>query len=270
MGLTMPILMSFATIADNAILSGGSWLSGLPLTNLQQEYLSRAARSTDATAASTKLQVAFSGAQAVRLIGFGRHNLGFIATYRIKAGTTAGASNVYDSGSLNVWHASIVQSETVGYPATFTHDIGSQVTAQYWTIEFTDTTNIAGFVQLSRLWMGTTWTPTRNYAFGNSLGFEPRDVSEESLGGVLFHDRRTPRRVHRFALKALTPDEADGVLLDAQGRLGTAGQLWFVKDPTDTARGFKANGLFRFRRIDPIAQIFKPLHETSIELEEVL
>jgi hypothetical protein len=268
----MPSLWSFKNLAELnlATLSAGSWTSGA-LANLQQEYLSLVARSTDATTASTKMRVAFGGgATGVRLIGFARHNLSATATYRVKAGSTAGANNVYDSGTLDVWHSSIVAAEKEGYPATLTHDCGSVQTAQHWSIDFTDTTNIDGFVQLSRLWMGTTWTPTRSYAFGNSLGFEPRDVSEESLGGVLFHDRRTPRRVHRLSFKALTADEADGDLLDAMGRLGSAGQLWFVKDSTDTARGFKANGLYRFRRIDPITQAFKPLHETAIELEEVL
>lgn len=266
----MPSLWSFYNLSDAAVLSAGSWEATADIGNVKSQFTAIRARSTDATAASTKFQVDFGAATSIRLIAFARHNLTTSGTYTIKAGTTAGASNLYSSGSTAAWHASIVAAETVGYPASLTHDIGSTISARYWTIEFFDGSNPAGYVELARLWMGTTWTPTRSFAFGNSLGFEPRDVSEESLGGVLFHDRRTPRRVHRLSFKALTADEADGDLLDAMGRLGSAGQLWFVKDTADTARGFKANGLFRFRRIDPITQIFKPLHETAIELEEVL
>lgn len=259
----MPILLSVANLADQATLSGGSWETLLPLANLQQEFLSLYALSTNDTAASTKLQVDFGSATAIRMVGIGRHNMGdaTTATFRVKAGTTAGASNVHDSTSLNVADRS--------YRGTLTYDCGSNVSARYWTIEFVDAYP-GGRLQISRLWMGVSLTFSRSYAYGNAFGFEPRDVSEESLGGVLFHDRRTPRRIVRLPFKALTTAEANGALQDAQGNLGTAGQLWFVKHPTDMAAGFKANGLYRFRKFDPIAQLFKNLHETAIELEEVL
>lgn len=283
----MTIQFSFANLADAATLSAGSWQAGAPLANLQQEFLSKRARSTNDDLASTTIRIDFGAVAIVRLVAIARHNLSRDATYRVFGGSTAGSGDIYDSGTLPVWPAiflpqdlewendnfwtgQISAAETVGYPISLTHDCGGNILARYWRIDFADTTNPDGYVELARLWMGRVWSPTRNYSYGASLTWEARDISEQSLGGVLFHDRRDPARVFRFSLKALTTTEATGAPLDAQRLLGSAGQLWVVPEPADLARGFKRNMLARMRRADPIAQAFRNLHETAFELEEIL
>jgi hypothetical protein len=283
----MPIQFSFANIADAATLSAGSWQSTAPLANLQQEFLSRRARSTNDDAASTQFRIDLGAAGVFRLLAVARHNLTLDATYRVTAGTTAGGSDVYDSGTLDVWPAvysslelpwehpnfwtgQIDPDDIAGYPISLIHDCAANIEARYITVYFTDTANPAGYVELSRLWVGLLWSPQRNYAFGASFGWEARDISEYSLGGVLHHDRRDPVRVLRVSLKALNNVEAYGAILDAQRRLGTAGQVWVIPEPGDLADAHKRNFLARFRRADPITHAFKALHETAMELEEVL
>lgn len=284
----MAIQFSFYNRADTATLSAGSWSAGAPLTNLQQSLLSLRARSSDALAASTQMRIDLGNTTTVvRLIAFARHNMTTAATYQITAGTTAGAADSYDSGTLDVWPA-VYQSEELeweddnfwtgqisaadvaGYPISFEHDCGENVRARYWTIYFTDTANTAGYVELARLWMGPIWEPARNYAFGAGFGWEIRTVNEYSLGGVMFSDVRAPARVLSLRLPHLTATEAFGAVLDAQRRLGTDGELWVIPAPTDTARRFKRNFLAHFRKLDPIRQAFTNLHETALELEELL
>lgn len=284
----MPISFSFTNHADTATLSGGSWLAGAPLTNLQQELISLRARSTNALAASTKIAVDFGNTTTiVRFIAVARHNLSLSATYRIKAGTTVGGTDVYDSGSQDVWPAIYLPQELEweddnfwtgqagadeidGYPIAGIHDTGANYRARYWTIEFTDTSNADGYVELARLWIGPLWSPVRNYAFGAEFGWESRDTSEYSLGGVVFSEARQPARVLKLSLKALTSTEAYGTLLDAQRRLGTSGQFWVIPELADLAHYFKRNFLARFRRADPITQAFRNIHETALEMEEIL
>jgi hypothetical protein len=152
----------------------------------------------------------------VRLVAFARHNLTPAATYRITAGTTAGAADIYDSGVLDVWPAvydqldleweddnfwdcQISAADAEGYPISLVHDAGSNVRARHWTISFSDPTNPAGFVELARLWMGPLWAPQRNHGYGLQFGWEPRSVAEYSLGGVRFSDTRPPARVLRLS-----------------------------------------------------------------------
>jgi hypothetical protein len=284
----MAIQFSFYNRADAATLSAGAWAAGAPLTNLQQGLLSLRARSSDALAASTQFRVDFGGTTTiVRLVAVARHNLSLAATYRITAGTTAGASDVYDSGTLDVWPAIYLPEdleweannfwtgqpsadELEGYPISGIHDCGENVLARYWTIYFTDTANADGYVELARLWMGPIWSPQRNYAFGAQFGWESRAVNEYSLGGVMFSEARSPARVLRLSLKALTANEAFGVVLDAQRRLGTNGTFWVLPEPSDTAHYFKRNFLAHFRAFDPLTQAFRSIHETTLEMEEIL
>lgn len=284
----MTIQFSFYNRADAAALSGGSWLAGAPLGNLQQSLLSLRARSANALTTSTKISIDLGATNIiVRLVAVARHNLSTAAQFRVTAGTTPGGSDVYDSDWLDVWQpvylpedleweddnfwtGIISAEEAEGYPINGFLDTGANYRARYWTIEFDDTANADGYVELARLWMGPIWSPQRNYAFGSSFGWESRTESVYSLGGVAYHDVRDPARVLRLTLKGVTATEAYGALLDAQRRLGTSGELWVVPDPTDLARGFRRNIMARFRKVDPITQAFLNIFESVLELEEIL
>jgi hypothetical protein len=282
------IALSLYNRADGATLSAGSWLAGAPLANLQQPYLSLRARSTNDDAGSTQFRVDLGDTSTiVRLVALARHNLTTAATYRVTAGTTAGASDVYDSGTLDVWpvvydqldleweddnfwDCQITADEAEGYPIGLVHDCGANVRARYWTLYFTDTANPANYVELARLWMGPLWSPAVGVAAGDAFGWEPRSVTAYSLGGVGYSEERAPARVFRFRLPMLSDAEAFGAILDAQRRVGTAGQFWVIQDPDDIARGFKRNFMARARRMDLLTAMMADLQETGFELEEIL
>jgi hypothetical protein len=282
------IALSLYNRADAATLSGGSWLSGAPLTNLQQTLLSLRARSTNDDAASTQFRVDLGNTSTVvRFLAIARHNLTTAATFRVTAGTTAGASDIYDSGIRDVWpvvydqldleweddnfwDCQITAEEAEGYPISWTHDVGSNIRARYWTFYFVDTSNPANYVELARLWMGPLWSPQVGVAAGDSFGWEPRSTVSLSLGGVAYFDVRAPARVTRFRLPMLSDAEAFGAVLDAQRRVGVHGQLWVIQDAADLARGFKRTFMCRARRIDPIVAMMADLQETGFELEEIL
>jgi len=284
----MTAQFSFYNRSDSATLSAGSWSAGAPLANLQQGLLSLRARSSNALAASTQFRIDLANTTTiVRLFALARHNLSTAATYRVTAGTTAGGTEVYDSGTLdawpavylpeeleweddNFWSGQITADEAEGYPISLIHDCGASYRARYWTFYCTDTSNADGYVELARLWLGPIWSPQINYTPGAGFAWEARDVSEYSLGGVRWTEARPPARVLRLTFKDLSDVEAHGAILDAQRRLGFAGELWVIPDPSDTARGFKRNFLAHFRKLDPIVEAFADRHETNFEMEENL
>ena len=280
--------LSLANVADGATLSGGLWLTAAPLANLQQRLLSKVARSVDLLETSTRLDIDLGTASTiVRFVALARHNLTTSATYRITAGSTVGGADLYDSTTMPVWPAvylpedleweddnwwegQISATEAEGYPIALEHDVGSNIRARHWRIALADPANPVGFLDIARLWMGPLWAPQRNLGYGAAFTWEARSIAEYSLGGVLFSEPRPPARVLRFTLNALNDAEAYGVLLDAQRRVGTDGEVWVIPNWDDAARRFKRDFLARFRRFDPIAQIHNRLHETSFELEERL
>ena len=81
------LTLSYKNFADTGTLSGGSWQTTLPVSNLQTRKLSQVARSLNATASSTQFRVDLgTDDYAVHLIGLFRHNFSVDATYRIVAG----------------------------------------------------------------------------------------------------------------------------------------------------------------------------------------
>lgn len=281
-------MISYANLADAATLSGGSWEAALPLASLQNRLQGKVARSTDDAAASTRIDVDLVDAnKIVRLLGLVRHNCSILATYRITAGTSAGASDVYDSGALDVWPSvylpgdleweddnwwlgTISAEDAEGYPISLWHDAGANVQARYWRIAITDTDNAAGYVQAGRLWMGRVVSPEIGPRFGASLTWEARSEEERSLGGVLYFDERPSARVYTFELAALTNGEAMGWALDLQRVAGNSGEIVIIPDPDDAQRRIKRDILGRLRAMDPLTQFSHGYQSTGYTLEELL
>jgi hypothetical protein len=283
-----PIGISFQNLSDTATLSGGSWVTTLPLANLQQTLMSKIARSTNALATSTVINVDLLAVNVnIRLIALVRHNFSTSATYTVKAGTTPGASNVYNSGAAQPvwtpvflpgdlefeqdpwWLGYAIDSDIANYPASLWIDCGQNFQARYWTIQITDSGNTAGYVQISRLWMGQLWQSPHSYEYGATTIWEARDVEEQSLGGVLYFDPRPSARVFNFSFGALVHQEAYGIILEIHRIAKNSGQVVVIPDQDDQYF-YKRNLLGRLRKMDPLKQITWKIHTAGFEVEEVL
>ena len=97
------IIIGYPNRADGATYSAGSWLAGLPASNLANRELWKVARSTNADLTSTKFRVDLGANKQLKVFSLCNHNLSAIATWRVTLGTAAGASDIYDSGWKSVW-----------------------------------------------------------------------------------------------------------------------------------------------------------------------
>ena len=78
-------MMGFPNRTDKATLSGGGWTAGLPRANLQDRVIGRVARTTDATLASTQLNMDMGPSGKARALSFRKHNMSLAAKYRVRA-----------------------------------------------------------------------------------------------------------------------------------------------------------------------------------------
>ncbi len=252
------LVLSYINRADAGTLSGGSWQASLPLANLQQSRLSKVARSTNALASSTKFDVDLGATTVVvRMIGVMGHNLTQDATYRLTGGDSPGAAQ-YDSGWQQVWPAvyglwdrefedpdwwsgKISAAEAAAYPIKALLDLGLNYVYRYWRVEFSDTANPAGYVELSRLWFGPAWQPTINYSWGAALGWQSRDRAIETRSGARISERMKARRVFRLSLHELSDQEAFGRALPMNLMIGTEGEIVVMPDPADVGNYHRRN-----------------------------
>lgn len=282
------IQIGWRNYGDTATLSGGSWASTLPLTNMQRRPLSKIARSANALAASTKFSVHLaSPTYIVRKVMLWGHNISTTGTVRVYGGTTAGANDVYDSGSLpvwpsvpsedleweddNYWLGTLSADEVEGYPIRFSCDVGGNLRAEYWTVEIVDTGNADGYVEIGRLWMGPFWSPSINYDTGDEIGWEPQSDEQRSRGGVLYFDEQSSVRTFAFQLGTLTDAEAYGSLMELQRVARNSREVVVIPDPGDATYGYKRDILGRLRKAERLRGLDIPGYRSAaIEVEELI
>jgi len=224
--------------------------------------LSKVARSSNALAASTLIDIDLGGAKAVQAFGAIRTNISASgASYRLRGSTVSNfATSVYDSGtvSANAQTPDLI----IGLP--------SAINARYWRLEITDTANAAGYVQIGRLFIGPALAPADNYSKGAELGYQSRTGVQQSLGGVDHFDIRAGRRLFAFALDWLTEAEAHDQALELQRICDVHGEVLLIRDPSDTTYNQQRHFLGRLQQLSPLKNPYLTIHQAGFEVLEIV
>lgn len=256
-------------------LSGGSWRAAYPLGNLQNDQFSVKSRSTDATAANTKIRADLGAtARSIQCIAVLSHNISFAGTIRARGYSDSGYSSMVtgaDTGTQYAYPQTITAEQALDYPDHWIYAFSSGKTARYWEVEIVDTANASGYVEIGRVWLGEgTLAPTVSISYGASLGYECRDITSESIGGAVWGDSREARRVAAVTFDALSGTEKQKALI-LQKTLGKTGELLYVMDSADAAidmalQAFPAT----MRSVDPLKYPFYGINSVGAELVEIL
>src|SRR5690606_4031646 len=135
-----------STIGDSATLSGGSYETGLPLSNLKMAELYETARTTDATTDSTKFVIDFGEATEVSGIIVGPTNISAAGTWSVKGSSSTEFADGYSSGARDPGlDADEIDAEA---GTNLVHLLSSAQTYRYWEIAIDDTTNAAGYIEM--------------------------------------------------------------------------------------------------------------------------
>lgn len=285
------MILGFPNRIDESTLSGGSWVSTLPLTNLKDRRLSKVARSTDDANASTKFDIALTKDRYVKLICLVKNNFSVDATYRIYGSTVSNfATTVYDSGVLDVWEAIYATIDLEweddnfwdGKPTTeylddlaensslnLIHILPTITNARYWRVEIYDTTNPDGYVEIGRVFIAGQWQVTNNILYGASLGYESETSVDSSLDNTEYFDVRKSYRIFKFELESYTYDEGHTKLLDISRQVGLDKEVFVVPDPDDTMLMTYRAFLGRLNTLSPIQYPYFDTNRAAYEVKEI-
>lgn len=281
------IIIAFPNRADEAALSGGDWLTLLPLSNLQNRRLRKVARSAGADLVDTQFDIDLAVSRTMKVIALVGHNLSVDARYRITAANNAGFTGpVYQSDWENVWPA-MFQSENLeweddnfwdgripdefisGYPSILLHQL-SGTFARYWRIEIDDTLNPDGWVEAGRLFMAEHWQPVYNFAYGAGFGFLSRTTVEESDGGAEYFGIKRAARIYNFTLPNITASEVYDRVFEMQRRVDVHGEILVIPDPDDENNRTRRSFLARMLQLNPIEQRAFGLHSAPFSIKELI
>ena len=208
--------------------------------------------------------------------------------YAWDAELLAGSGILYDSGWVEVWPSGMIpqslleweddnfwlgtlsQSAVAGYKSPYIHLPASSQTMRHWRVEVGDTSNPDGYVQIGRLFLASSWTPSVNFAYGAGLGFEDPTPVEQSLSGAEFFDVRSRYRVFEFELQFIQASEAWASMMDLQRLSGSFGEVLVVPDrddpTTQPARAFVG----RLRQMGAIRQVQPGAFAVSYQVKELI
>lgn len=221
-------------------VTGSAEVAGMPASNLPDPQVGRRWRIA-ATAGSVTVDLGQARAMDV-LVAVqpwdsddetrGYQMLASTDTVQHQLGTTAGGSDVYDSGVI----ACGIQQ---GY-GLHAHFPPATQTARYWTFNFTSSAPQA-FTDWGKLFCGPLILPSLNPIFG--YADEWRDASAVGVAprsGVEYVDQMQRQRAVSLAFDYLTESEGRDTFKELARVAALRGQVFFARDKTSTYLGREA------------------------------
>lgn len=291
---TNKIALCYPNYADrqDCTLSGGDWLSSLPLSNLKNRVLQKRARSKDTLPTSTKFDITLLSPQPVLCLTLAGHNLSVNARVKVVVYDDVLKNNIYyDSGwvdawpqifesdsleweSDNFWLGTLSNDQRVDFTPLFV-DLFSKATfvpvAKYITVEIDDTTNPDGYVEIGRLFFSDVWQPTRNASLGLSFKHNTTTEIETTLSDTEYFDVHRPRRSVSFNLDRIPLSDAFGRVFSLQRALGVHGEVLFAYTTEDVLYSYERRFLGRLQELDAISEPYVDRrHQVPVNIIEIV
>jgi hypothetical protein len=170
---------------------------------------------------------------------------------------------------VHFWDLLPTDEEIAYYTKNIIYVVPQIVAAQYYQIEFFDSTNTNGYVELGRIFVGQTYQPVLNMNLGASIGYESPTIIDTAMSGAEFFDRRESFRIAQFTLDHLT--YAESILNnDIMKISGTDLEVLYIWDSADELNLQRRSFLGRLRALSPISQPYNTRYQTTYEIKELL
>lgn len=170
----------------------------------------------------------------------------------------------------NFWFGTLSAAARAGYQTPFIYRLPATQLAGSWYTEIFNTQNSDNYVQIGRLFLGKSWSPSVNYTYGAGLVYEDPTIIERSLSGAEYFDIRSRFRVFDFDLQYIVASEAYGAVLELQRLAGTSGEVLVIADPDDAANMPKRAFVGRLLSIGSVVQEKPDAFTVNLKIKELI
>lgn len=255
----------------------GDW-SAMPVTNLQNRYLRKVARTgglpvhadENGDPFTARIDVLFERTRYTVASALVNHNLSTDAEIRrVYWADAAMTEPLSDSGykpvwprwydwrdlrwgDLNFWGGRIDPEQLGNVPAIYLDVLAYRLAAPAATFYLNDPGNAAGYLEAGRLVMAEDFTPVRNATFGASIGVVDPTIVDEALDGTEHFEDRTRYRQVIFKLPYLGVSEGVNKALLMDLDRGISGDVLFIWDPDAGALMQQRSFLGRFQELSAL------------------
>jgi hypothetical protein len=293
MGSDWNAIVLAENFAETATLSGGSYSTEFPLTNLQSRRQKIVARTTDATLGSTIIIAALTQREQVRGVCVCNGNWTLTALARVELSNVSDFSVLtYDSGwdtfpgfvvdstdleydNPDFWTGVLNDTLLTEFPKMFVHIIPDDDELDgfvgYIRVSFNDTANPDGYLQYGYLDIAKGFQPQVNYSDTNSASILPLSDMSESLGGQRTWFERGLRRTWSANFALLENDELFRELTRVSAKRRDSRPVIVVPDQTDLVNFQYRSFLASAKTLPAIQQLLGPeIGATALAFEEFI
>jgi hypothetical protein len=281
--LAAPNYINEATITSNV-----SFVSTLPLANIQSRIFSDIARTTNL---NPTIKLTFSKPVKVGTIAIAAHNLSITATAAVNmwvdsskasllasSGTLQVWPRVFDSLRLNWeepgwWYGRPLSEDMSKFTPLFVWHAPRNYYTSYIEIALSDASNTSNQIDIGRIIAATTFEPTYNASYGFQIGYLPHTEIVESLDleSTEFFDVRKPKRFVDFDLDFLAAEEAFFRIMDMQRTQGIDKEVLFAWSREYDVYTAYRSFVGRFEKLSPLAaDFYNNWTNKSYRLKEIL
>lgn len=269
----------YNNIADTAnTLTSSSSVANYEITNTRRDTKGSVWRSAN-TITTANINLSWNTAQTISAVILPYTNLTATATIRIRLySDTAYATQIYDSGTVTAVPAVLPNYYTSS--GNYRYAFGGGSCARKYIpqtsgcrgmrIDIADTANTDTYLEVSRIIVGTYWSPKHNTEFGLSVGITDSSSRSRTQTGNLITDIGTSNKTMSFNLSYMTKADRD-TLFSIISSIGTKKSLYISLFPEDED---PANEQIHqiYGRLSDLATIVNPMYSiyaSSINIEEV-
>jgi hypothetical protein len=281
-------IIGFDSWTDELTFTGGSWNVLFPVSNVGNQILTKAAKSTDLLESSAQFTCTTSTIRPVRFLGICRHNLTDFGQFRIKIYSDVAKTDLlYDSDWQNAWLPAYSSYDDNWYRPGFWGGLyspeekeGITPTRLIWLdqvyffqaieVFFRDSTNPDGFISVGLFEVSEGYQVQYNPGYGARFGTLSRDVVIEAEGGIVYSESRQSARVFQGSISSMQISEAKQRFYEFQRRMKTGKPFLWMLDPDDNVNALRDGGLFRNAEIDLLAYAAHNVADVPINFVEVL
>jgi len=235
-----------------ATLSGGDWLTAMPLENLRSRFLREAARVASLDPAAGVIRVVFDKPRLIQCAALLGITCSSQATVRVvgyddaactqpHAGADTGVQPLFpryrDTASLpfeapNWWTGQPTAEDLARIARTWFHQMDRPRYCRAWEISISDPSNPAGYFDVGQVILAPIFQTKVNFLYGSSHGWQTRTQLSCAKGGTAFADYQPPYRAASLQVQHLSKAEAHQ-LLGIKSRMGIDRSFFCCLDPSD-------------------------------------
>jgi hypothetical protein len=239
---------------EAALTASPALVAGLPVENLQDDSRARVARSVGLPSPQY-IRGDWPAFRQINSFALWRHNLSGAATLRLKlyAGLGQTGDLLYDSGAIELgsiipWGELVWGVDTWGAELFEDWPVASHVMwfdpvrPLSFELELDDPANPDGYIQASRIVMGSYFMPDVNFSRPFKFRWEDESTQERTDGGSLRTDEQESYRAFTFSLDWLNEAERAAFveILRQMGKKKTMFLSMFPEDVGTKRRDFEA------------------------------